>query len=76
MKPTSQAVPHVAGEGDDDKPRTTKKNIYIVLIAGYGSAMFGYANNAVTGSLAQTSFINKFLSGPDADSVTSGIISG
>lgn len=76
MKITSQAVPHNVAEDACDKPRTTRKNIYIVLIAGYGSAMFGYANNAVVGSLAQTSFINKFLSGPDADSVVSGIISG
>ncbi|EXJ83041.1 hypothetical protein A1O3_06858 [Capronia epimyces CBS 606.96] len=76
MHHTSQATPHVAGEDDYIKPRTTGKNITFILIAGFGSFMFGYANNVVTGSLAQTSFINKFLSGSDADAVIGGILGG
>lgn len=45
-----------------------------VLIAGMGSFLFGYANNTIAGTLAQTSFIVKFLSGSNADSIISGIM--
>ena len=58
------------------KPRTTRKNIQYVLIGAFGSFMFGYVNNVSTGSLAQSSFIDKFLSGDDADEVIAGILGG
>jgi hypothetical protein len=58
------------------KPRTTKKNLTYVFIASYGSFIFGYANNVVTGSLAQTSFNKKFLSGDNAKSIIAGILGG
>jgi hypothetical protein len=46
------------------------------MTAGLGSFLFGYANNAIAGTFAQTSFIEKFLSGSNADSVIGGIIGG
>jgi hypothetical protein len=58
------------------KPKITGTNILAVLVAGLGSFMFGYSNNIIAGSLAQTSFIEKFLSGENADSVTNGILGG
>jgi hypothetical protein len=39
-----------------------------------GSFVFGYANNAIAGSLVQESFVKKFLSGGNADSVIGGIL--
>lgn len=57
-------------------PKTTRTNIMIVLIAGLGSFMFGYANNIMTGTLAQVSFNAKFLSDGHADSTTGGILGG
>lgn len=46
----------------------------IILIASFGSFMFGYANNVIAGTLAQTSFGVKFLSGSNADSIIGGIL--
>jgi hypothetical protein len=59
-----------------EPPRLTGTNILPVLVAGLGSFMFGYSNNIIAGSLAQTSFIEKFLSGENADSLTNGILGG
>lgn len=39
-----------------------------------GSFVFGYANNAIAGSFVQTSFVAKFLSGSNAESVIGGIL--
>lgn len=72
MHGKSEPAPGLAGI----KPRTTKKNVLYILIAGYGSFMFGYANNASTGSLAQTSFNRYFLAGDDANDVIAGITGG
>jgi hypothetical protein len=44
------------------------------LVAGMGSFVFGYCNNAIAGSLAQTSFIEKFLSGSNAESIVGAIL--
>ncbi|KAI9824372.1 MAG: hypothetical protein M1819_000877 [Sarea resinae] len=59
---------------DEIKPHTSAYNILTIIIAGLGSFVFGYANNTIAGSLAQTSFIEKFLSGGNADQVTDGIM--
>jgi hypothetical protein len=45
-----------------------------ILVAGMGSFVFGYANNAIAGTLVQTSFVAKFLSGSNPDSVVGGIL--
>jgi hypothetical protein len=37
---------------------------------------YGYMNNVIAGSFAQTTFIAKFLSGSNAASVTDAIVSG
>jgi hypothetical protein len=39
-----------------------------------GSFVFGYCNNSISGSLVQTSFVSKFLSGSNADSIVGGIM--
>ncbi|KAI8714826.1 MFS domain-containing protein [Fusarium sp. LHS14.1] len=55
-------------------PKVTAGNIYTILVAGMGSFVFGYANNATAGSLVQQSFVSKFLSDGNADSVIGGIL--
>ncbi|KAI8658921.1 MFS domain-containing protein [Fusarium keratoplasticum] len=55
-------------------PKVTAGNIYTILVAGMGSFVFGYSNNAIAGSLVQLSFVNKFLSDGNADSVIGGIL--
>ncbi|KAL1987328.1 hypothetical protein VTN96DRAFT_4356 [Rasamsonia emersonii] len=45
-----------------------------ILVAGMGSFMFGYANNSIAGTLVQTSFVSKFLSGSNANSIVGGIM--
>ncbi|RFU27288.1 hypothetical protein B7463_g9057, partial [Scytalidium lignicola] len=66
-------VPH---EEEILHARTTRKNFAFVVLASYGSYIFGYANNVVTGSLAQTSFNEKFLSESNAQSIIGGVIGG
>ncbi|KAK7202710.1 general substrate transporter [Myxozyma melibiosi] len=48
-------------------------NFLIVLTAAISSFLFGYGNNAVAGSLAQQTFLAKFLSGPDYTAIIDGI---
>ncbi|KAL6360781.1 hypothetical protein LRP88_06489 [Fusarium phalaenopsidis] len=55
-------------------PKVTAGNIFTILVAGMGSFVFGYANNAIAGSLVQQSFVNKFLNDGNADSVIGGIL--
>ncbi|KAF2814692.1 general substrate transporter [Mytilinidion resinicola] len=57
-------------------PHTTYVNIVTILVAGMGSFLFGYANNSIAGTLAQTSFIEKFLTGSNATSIIDGILGG
>ncbi|KAL1893947.1 hypothetical protein Sste5346_006088 [Sporothrix stenoceras] len=58
------------------KPHLTTGNIVSILVAGMGSFLFGYCNNAIAGTFAQTSFTSKFLSGPNAEAITGGILGG
>lgn len=73
MGAAAESAPAAQSHGT---PRTTKKNLLYVFIAGYGSFMFGYANNVSTGSLAQTSFNEYFLAGSNASQIISGITGG
>ncbi|KAL4874555.1 general substrate transporter [Aspergillus karnatakaensis] len=59
-----------------DAPETSLINILVVVTACLGGFMYGFAANAVSGSLSQPSFIAKFLTTPDATSITDGILSG
>ncbi|KAK5268355.1 hypothetical protein LTR99_004241 [Exophiala xenobiotica] len=43
------------------KPHTTWINIITILAAATASFNFGYSNNAIAGTLAQTSFVEYFL---------------
>ncbi|KAL5591183.1 hypothetical protein FOVSG1_010072 [Fusarium oxysporum f. sp. vasinfectum] len=56
--------------------KITTTNIITILVAGMGSFVFGYANNSIAGSFVQTSFVEKFLSSGNADSVIGGILGG
>lgn len=53
---------------------TGSHNLQTVLIAGMGGFVFGYCNNSIAGTLVQTSFGVKFLSGPNASSLVAGIL--
>ncbi|KAJ9242826.1 hypothetical protein DTO169E5_2997 [Paecilomyces variotii] len=57
-------------------PHTSWVNILTVIAAGLGGLNFGYANNVISGSFGEPTFIEKFLSGPDASARTDGIIGG
>jgi hypothetical protein len=48
----------------------------IICVATLASFNYGYSNNVISGSFAQISFLAKFLSGPDAASITDAIVSG
>jgi hypothetical protein len=61
-------------EGEYITPHTSRTNLFVIAVAGLGGFNFGYANNAIAGSFAQPSFIAKFLSGGNADSVIGGIL--
>ncbi|KAK7207661.1 general substrate transporter [Myxozyma melibiosi] len=74
MHSTTVIPPELLGE--DYKPHITRRNLAYVFLGSFGSFMFGYANNVTTGSLAQTSFINKFLGGGNSAEVISGILGG
>lgn len=43
------------------KPHTSWINIATILAAGTASFNFGYSNNAIAGTLSQTSFAEYFL---------------
>ncbi|KAK5213172.1 hypothetical protein LTR41_000751 [Exophiala xenobiotica] len=58
------------------KGHTSTKNILIICVATLASFNYGYSNNVISGSFAQVSFLAKFLSGPDAASITDAIVSG
>lgn len=58
------------------KPHTTRLNIVVIVAAAMASFLFGYCNNAVAGTLAQSSFGEQYLSGSDANSRVGGILGG
>ena len=60
-------------DGEYVKPYTTRLNLLAVAIAGLGGFNFGYATNAMAGSFAQPSFIEKFLSGENATSIITAL---
>ncbi|OCK79788.1 general substrate transporter [Lepidopterella palustris CBS 459.81] len=70
-----QTAPATAG-ADAIVVHTTFLNIITIVVAGMGSFLFGYANNAIAGTLAQNSFLVKFLTGSNANSIIGGILGG
>ncbi|KAL4793093.1 general substrate transporter [Aspergillus venezuelensis] len=59
-----------------DAPETSLINILVVVTACLGGFMYGFAANALSGSLSQPTFIAKFLSTPDATNIQDGMLSG
>ncbi|KAJ5106126.1 hypothetical protein N7456_002801 [Penicillium angulare] len=55
---------------------TSLINILVVATACLGGFLYGFAANALSGSLSQTTFIAKFLSTEDATSIEDGMLSG
>jgi hypothetical protein len=51
-------------------------SLKIICVATLASFNYGYSNNVISGSFAQVSFLAKFLSGPDAASITDALVSG
>ncbi|KAK7202704.1 general substrate transporter [Myxozyma melibiosi] len=74
-----ETVPEIYLEDDADGVPVSHSrfpsllNFLIILVAATSSFLFGYGNNAVAGSLAQESFIEKFLSGPNASALIDGM---
>ncbi|KIW13761.1 hypothetical protein PV08_08952 [Exophiala spinifera] len=58
------------------KGHTSRKNILLIIAATLASFNYGYSNNVIAGSLAQVSFLAKFLTGSNATALIDGIISG
>ncbi|KAJ9132461.1 general substrate transporter [Pleurostoma richardsiae] len=56
--------------------KVTRTNIISIAVAGMGSFVFGYCNNSIAGSFVQETFVEKFLSGRNADSIVGGILGG
>ncbi|KAK5245352.1 hypothetical protein LTR20_006728 [Exophiala xenobiotica] len=48
-------------------------NFMIIIVAATSSFLFGYGNNAAAGCFAQETFIEKFLSGSNANAIIDGI---
>lgn len=59
---------------DGIKPHTSWLNVIAILGAAVASFLFGFANNAIAGTLAQTSFNEQFLASPEAASRVSGML--
>jgi hypothetical protein len=47
-----------------------------ILVAGMGSFVLGYDINSMAGTIVQASFVSRFLSGSNANSIIGGIIGG
>lgn len=58
------------------KGQTSRKNLLLILAATLASFNYGYSNNVIAGSLAQVSFIAKFLTGSNSSALIDAIISG
>ncbi|KAL4907810.1 hypothetical protein BDW74DRAFT_166456 [Aspergillus multicolor] len=57
-------------------PETTLINILVIITSCLGGFTYGFAANAASGTLSQTTFIAKFLSGPDSTDIQDGLLSG
>lgn len=58
---TMASNPHSSEVHQSLKPHTSWINIITIIAAGTASFNFGYSNNAIAGTLAQTSFLEYFL---------------
>ncbi|KAL1648401.1 hypothetical protein SLS58_002154 [Diplodia intermedia] len=65
------AVEAVVGRG-----HTSAMSYATIALAGLGGFIYGYAANILTGTLAQPTFLAKFLSTPDAIERTNGMVGG
>ncbi|KAF9249807.1 hypothetical protein DTO006G1_8426 [Penicillium roqueforti] len=61
---------------DGNRHETSLVNILVACTACLGGFLYGFAANALAGSLAQPTFIAKFLSGSNATSVQDGMLGG
>ncbi|TVY16997.1 High-affinity glucose transporter [Lachnellula arida] len=58
-------------------PRHTSfVNIVVVVTACLGGFLYGFSANTISGTLAQTTFIARFLSGSNATQITDGLLGG
>ncbi|KAI0896168.1 general substrate transporter [Annulohypoxylon nitens] len=53
---------------------TSRRAIQVCATAGLGGFLYGFSANAISGTLAQTSFINSFLTTADASSRMDGLL--
>ncbi|CAI7659928.1 unnamed protein product [Penicillium discolor] len=72
----SRSITRTQSVKGGDTPETSLVNILIVSTACLGGFVYGFAANALSGSLSQTTFIAKFLSTPDATSRQDGMLGG
>ncbi|RSM15727.1 hypothetical protein CDV31_004826 [Fusarium ambrosium] len=73
-KPSSDS-----GSGDAVKAVTHSVSwitYQVIITAALGGYLYGFSANAIAGTLAQPSFIAKFLSTPDAAQRTDGLLGG
>ncbi|TVY55499.1 High-affinity glucose transporter [Lachnellula cervina] len=58
-------------------PRHTSfVNVVVIVTACLGGFLYGFSANTISGTLAQTTFIAKFLSGSNATQITDGLFGG
>ncbi|TVY26083.1 High-affinity glucose transporter [Lachnellula hyalina] len=60
-----------------DIPRHTSfVNVVVIATACLGGFLYGFSANTISGTLAQTTFIAKFLTGSNATQITDGLFGG
>ncbi|TVY33564.1 High-affinity glucose transporter [Lachnellula subtilissima] len=60
-----------------DIPRHTSfVNVVVIATACLGGFLYGFSANIISGTLAQTTFIAKFLTGSNATQITDGLFGG
>jgi hypothetical protein len=57
-------------------PELDLHSVQVIITAALGGYLYGFSANAIAGTLAQPSFIAKFLTVPDAAARTDGLLGG
>ncbi|KAL3421406.1 hypothetical protein PVAG01_07851 [Phlyctema vagabunda] len=75
--PSSDGKKSIDGdEGNDVPSHTSLINFIVVATACLGGFLYGFSANSIAGTLAQPTFIAKFLTTPNATSLTDGMLGG
>ncbi|KAM3086982.1 hypothetical protein ACMFMG_001092 [Clarireedia jacksonii] len=65
-----------SGEGVEIPKHTSLVNYLVLVTSCLGGFLYGFSANAISGTVAQPTFITKFLSGSNALELTDGMLGG